>query len=858
MSGATDYMRFYPEWSGYISYKVNNYPGEGYVLTLTQPWLPGMQGDFRDIRFSDGYSTLNYWIESQTDFSTATIHVKLGKSPTIFLHYGNGSAVSESNGAATFEFFEDWSGGWSTAKWGVKPANVSVSDGIATLQAGSLEVLGIFSVATFGIGHSMVMRASMSCSALGSNDLMGFSNPGDTDATRIAKIIDAGYPNFAKQSKAGGNNYLASLPLARDSNYRIFKVQRISASLSRYYIDSATGDSSTYISSSLLSVYAGGWNVSLMYMDWVYVKPYVTTEPTAVYVTSGSRFDYRKWAIANIQSGTHYDRDSDSSVPAIQGICERIAEFNRPADSIVPDIAILGKPNFHLLAESSISTFISTKGERVRLLLRDSGIFTNINELSGRTAEFHRTSDESVDISEVGSSRNTGLHSNSGLNVHIIEQTESRNTNLHKSSSAFVNILEQIEALSGFKLSRASSVYLLPEENATRVVQCNRDSGISIPAQQEDNVRTYGAWRYYWDGEIGVFVPTPQCGVGVNKVLHSASSVEIPAITTILERASDYDRAKVFVCDPDVLVEWEAAWIRPANMSTLLEAHASPNPQREINFFLQPLQINLLRGAVRYAEAGHSLGTVETGVALQRIHNRASDLEVPAVEITESRISTNSRSSGVSVVVLDSEGLGQGVFDRISEVYAGNLEMSSERLLETIRLSSSEIPETCIISVGIANPNQPHTPFNISTENPLYVVTVDKAEYGVELTKDFYYATTVSGDMTMELTQYDTDTFSGHLQDTDPATGLLRDMPLSGKTVKAILKGGAPDTTVTVNCTVITDGYVEWRTTSDDTNTPGKYFLKYVVIGTGFRKEIPENRDEYEEVIINDAAYIET
>jgi len=70
---------------------------------------------FNDIRFttSDGTTLLDYWIES-SDSNTATVWVELDSVPaspsktTFYLFYGNSSATSLSNGANTFNFFEDF------------------------------------------------------------------------------------------------------------------------------------------------------------------------------------------------------------------------------------------------------------------------------------------------------------------------------------------------------------------------------------------------------------------------------------------------------------------------------------------------------------------------------------------------------------------------------------------------------------------------------------------------------------------------------------------------------------------------------------------------------------------------------
>ncbi len=79
----------------------------------------GCKTDFSDIRFGDALgNNYSYWRKSYTSAGTATFWVKVPTSgtSTIYIYYGNASATSASNGANTFEFFDDFEQG-NTAKW---------------------------------------------------------------------------------------------------------------------------------------------------------------------------------------------------------------------------------------------------------------------------------------------------------------------------------------------------------------------------------------------------------------------------------------------------------------------------------------------------------------------------------------------------------------------------------------------------------------------------------------------------------------------------------------------------------------------------------------------------------------------
>jgi hypothetical protein len=85
------------------------------------------KSDFSDIRFtsSDGFTRLNYWLESKVDEQFAIFWVKvnqsLDNSGFIYLYYGNNDAQSESDGLNTFLFFDDFNGeSIDGSKWNVR------------------------------------------------------------------------------------------------------------------------------------------------------------------------------------------------------------------------------------------------------------------------------------------------------------------------------------------------------------------------------------------------------------------------------------------------------------------------------------------------------------------------------------------------------------------------------------------------------------------------------------------------------------------------------------------------------------------------------------------------------------------
>ncbi|MHC4499046.1 MAG: DUF2341 domain-containing protein, partial [Planctomycetota bacterium] len=94
-----------------------------------------MNADGSDIRFVDDndLSAIDFWIESGVNTANTRIWVEVPNIPassndTVYMYYGNASAPNESNGSATFDFFDDFEGdaaaqadGWNEYKSSYNP-----------------------------------------------------------------------------------------------------------------------------------------------------------------------------------------------------------------------------------------------------------------------------------------------------------------------------------------------------------------------------------------------------------------------------------------------------------------------------------------------------------------------------------------------------------------------------------------------------------------------------------------------------------------------------------------------------------------------------------------------------------------
>jgi len=157
-----------------------------------------MRSDCGDIRFTDGdgATLLNYWIESGCNSANTKIWVKVPSIPasstkTIYVYYGNPSATSQSNGRATFMFFDDFSSG--TDQWTELAGSWAVENGEYSQNDTGPEWYNHISVAGSPSWNNYIVQAKM-------------------------KIVEGSYIGLAFRVQDAGNWYMAQL---RDDSNRI-------------------------------------------------------------------------------------------------------------------------------------------------------------------------------------------------------------------------------------------------------------------------------------------------------------------------------------------------------------------------------------------------------------------------------------------------------------------------------------------------------------------------------------------------------------------------------------------------------------------------------------------------------------
>jgi len=114
---------FDPHWASRRPITIDNTNNScalhNFQVGITIPYYGGMQNDFDDIRFTMNATansdllSLPYWIEEYSISEYAIVWVKVpyipaSNSTTVYLYYRNPNTLSESDGPAVFEFFDDF------------------------------------------------------------------------------------------------------------------------------------------------------------------------------------------------------------------------------------------------------------------------------------------------------------------------------------------------------------------------------------------------------------------------------------------------------------------------------------------------------------------------------------------------------------------------------------------------------------------------------------------------------------------------------------------------------------------------------------------------------------------------------
>ncbi len=237
-----------------------------------------------------------YWIEScnTTDGANSTFWIKVpsiaaNSTETVYMYYGNPSTISESNGTATFEFFDDFNGDLS--KW-TTYGTPTISAGIVTIdETGSVSGGGYYSerltsTSTFTQPSIVRFRANYDETGIDAFTHMGFTAP---DWSTYA-LLTSDHTTFS----IGTNTYDGANPAQyqidgdQRNTWNVYELRWSSGLVESYINDILLHQNTNSIPSSSQLVrfeISNPWNPgnadSTINVDWILVRKYASPEPTA-------------------------------------------------------------------------------------------------------------------------------------------------------------------------------------------------------------------------------------------------------------------------------------------------------------------------------------------------------------------------------------------------------------------------------------------------------------------------------------------------------------------------------------------------------------------------------------------------
>ncbi|MEA3281673.1 MAG: DUF2341 domain-containing protein [Euryarchaeota archaeon] len=224
-----------------------------YQLKLTVAYDSDMQADFDDLRFtqSDGTTLLDAWLESKTDSDTADVWVVFPTTPangveqTYYMYYGNPGASSYWDGAATFEFHDDFEdegsivlsfGNWIRNRASCVAGNYAYAtetNGLHVVNISDIDNPSVVGYVALGsqtldveVDGNYAYVAVLDSNKLSVVDISTPSNPSEigsvTDTTKLNKIhgIDkvGDYVYCCAYASGGANGYFTIVDVSTPSS----------------------------------------------------------------------------------------------------------------------------------------------------------------------------------------------------------------------------------------------------------------------------------------------------------------------------------------------------------------------------------------------------------------------------------------------------------------------------------------------------------------------------------------------------------------------------------------------------------------------------------------------------------------
>lgn len=295
-----DYPTSYTGWNYRKRVDIGNASGAaltGYQMMLTVNRSEGVSSGaavyvgtrcsstFSDLRFTDQYgNSCPYWIESITGTASAVVWVRMPAIPTtgtyVYLYYGQPGATNNSDGNATFDFFDDFSANLAMAsnpKWTrtIPNGSSSVAGGVASFTGTSGNSEGWKGTTSVGYPFAARMRGYIS------TDITYFDFGVCYDGVNKI-VLNHDNASASVYNVAAFNNSSGSLitRTALTSNC-IVDLLCASTSSAQCLIDGVSqGTLTTNLPTGNQAIYMVAWGTHTIYLDFALLRKYTATEPT--------------------------------------------------------------------------------------------------------------------------------------------------------------------------------------------------------------------------------------------------------------------------------------------------------------------------------------------------------------------------------------------------------------------------------------------------------------------------------------------------------------------------------------------------------------------------------------------------
>ncbi len=245
------------------------------------------QDDFDDIRFttSDGETLLDFWIESMVVGTSAVFWIEFDSIPAspdhadFYIYYSNAGAIAASDGTTTFLIFDHFDDASLGPQWTVYGTAPTESGTILSIPTRVGDNNYIYSAA---YARPKRIRSSTQFN-LAVGDWQGFGFWMATEFNWWCKKVTAA--NFYCQSYDTGSSQYQDSGVAKDANYHIFEVLRISATSVKFLLDNVQMAEQTNAayngdSSHRIIIANGPSSGGTVNVDWVFYANLASPEPT--------------------------------------------------------------------------------------------------------------------------------------------------------------------------------------------------------------------------------------------------------------------------------------------------------------------------------------------------------------------------------------------------------------------------------------------------------------------------------------------------------------------------------------------------------------------------------------------------